>query len=60
MIWRVESKPCEVERDGVWWPGELLRWRRDRTGWRALVLYTVGPGMRHLHEVPAERVKQPL
>lgn len=51
-------KPCEVERDDIWYRGDLIAWRRRDDGWWAHVRYTVAPGEQYLHVVPAARVRQ--
>jgi hypothetical protein len=40
--------------------GFLESWRRDGDSWLAYVRYMVGPGVRHLTWVSAERVRVPL
>jgi hypothetical protein len=49
------EKPVQVERDGRWHDSQLRAWRRDDDGWRANVLYSIGPGARHLECVDAGR-----
>jgi hypothetical protein len=44
-----------TQADGMW-PGWLLGWRRDATGWRAFVRYRRGPGLNHEHWVGAGEV----
>ncbi len=34
-----DPRPCLVLVDGEWLPGQVLVWRRDADGWRALVGY---------------------
>ncbi len=51
-------RPIQVLVDGAWVPGSLIAWRRDPdAGWRALVQYTLAPGMTYLHWRPAAEVR---
>ncbi len=34
-----DPRPCLVLVDDEWIPGQVLAWRRDADGWRALVNY---------------------
>lgn len=54
----MNERAVEVMREGVWYRGGLIRWRRNRHGeWVALVRYTTEPGMQYLHEVDQARVR---
>jgi hypothetical protein len=47
----------EVSVDDIWRQGFLEAWRRDGDSWLAYVRYAVGPGMRRLTWLPAQRVR---
>ncbi len=34
-----DPRPCLVLVDDEWLPGQVLAWRRDADGWRALIGY---------------------
>jgi hypothetical protein len=51
------TRLVEVLADDLWRPGFIEAWRRDGDCWLAYVRYMVGPGMRHLRWVGADRVR---
>ena len=51
-------RPVEILVDDAWVAGSLLTWRRGPdAGWRALVHYTLSPGMTYSHWRPAAEVR---
>ena len=51
-------RAVEVLVDEAWVTGSLIAWRRDPdAGWRALVQYTLTPGMTYVHWCPAAEVR---
>jgi hypothetical protein len=44
--------------DGTCRPGQLLDQYRGPDGWRCVVTYSTGPGMRYLRAYPAEELRR--
>ena len=47
-----------VERDGVWYPGELQGWRRSAEGWLAAVDYVAADDVHYLELVKDDRIQR--
>jgi len=55
----VESeRPVLVERDGVWYAGELQGWRRKDGGWLALVQYVGADDVHYLELAKNDRIRR--
>lgn len=49
---------CWVQHVGAEWPGVVVQWRRDETGWSALVSWVEDTQSLRVEWVPASRLRR--